>query len=122
MRLEYGFIRGDRVGGTRSRLPLKRVTDHMGWCDSPSHPCYNRLVKLPFAASHERLMREDSLYDVCLVMDWNRRCRRRGSGSAIFFHIARPDFAPTEGCVAVSPAAMRRILACIGPGTEVIVR
>lgn len=122
MRLEYGFIRGDRFGNARSQLSLQRITRRMGWCDAPLHPCYNRPVKLPFAASHEKLMRDDRLYDVCLVMDWNRRCRRRGSGSAIFFHIARADFGPTEGCVAVSPAAMRRILTCVGPGTKVIVQ
>lgn len=121
MRLEHGFFRGDRIAVPPSRLRMVRIGKKMGWCDAPSHPSYNRLVKLPFAASHERLMREDSLYDICLVMDWNRRCRRRNAGSAIFFHIARPDFAPTEGCIAVSLPAMRRLLALAGPRTDVIV-
>jgi len=121
MQLEYGFFRGDRIALPSSRLRLVRIASDMGWCDSPSHPCYNRPVRLPFAASHERLMREDGLYDVCLVMEWNRRHRRRNAGSAIFFHVARPDFAPTEGCVAVSLPAMRQLLALAGPKTHVVV-
>jgi len=121
LQLEYGFFRGDRIALPSSRLRLVRIASDMGWCDSPSHPCYNRPVRLPFAASHERLMREDGLYDVCLVMEWNRRHRRRNAGSAIFFHVARPDFAPTEGCVAVSLPAMRQLLALAGPKTHVVV-
>lgn len=121
MPVEHGFYRGDRIGLPVSRLRFVRIAGNIGWCDSPSHPSYNRPVKLPFAASHERMMRDDGLYDVCLVMDWNRRCRRRNAGSAIFFHVARPGFAPTEGCVAVSLRAMRRLLAVVRRGTDVVV-
>ena len=65
---------------------------------------------MPYRVSHERMMRDDRLYDACLVLDWNIRPRRRSRGSAIFFHLARPGFKPTEGCVAVSAQAMRRLL------------
>jgi L,D-peptidoglycan transpeptidase YkuD (ErfK/YbiS/YcfS/YnhG family) len=34
-------------------------------------------------------------------------------------HLARPDFAPTEGCVAVPPAMARRLLERIGPDTRI---
>lgn len=121
MRIERGFYRGDHIGAPLTRLSLTRIAKNMGWCDSPSHPSYNRAVRLPFAASHERMMRGDGLYDVCLVMDWNRRCRRRNAGSAIFFHVARSDFGPTEGCVAISMPAMRRLLAVVRRETDVIV-
>ena len=47
------------------------------------------------------MLSADDLYDACIVLDWNIRPRRRGRGSAIFFHLARPDFTPTQGCVAV---------------------
>ena len=55
-------------------------------------------------------MRPDRLYDCVIVLDFNVRPRRRGMGSAIFLHIAREGFAPTEGCVAVSPRVMARML------------
>lgn len=36
---------------------------------------------------------------------------RRGRGSAIFLHVARPDFAPTEGCIAAARTDLRALLA-----------
>ena len=110
MRLISAFFRGDRPGAVKTALPVQRIRKDMLWCDAPRHPAYNRPVRAPFAASHERLARNDRLYDVCIVMDWNITTRRRGGGSAIFLHIAREDYAPTEGCVALSPADMRRLL------------
>jgi len=93
-----------------SRLPLVPIRPDMGWCDAPADPNYNRPVRLPFKASHEKMERGDRLYDAVIVLDWNIRPRRRNCGSAIFLHVARPDYRPTEGCVAISPAAMRWLL------------
>ncbi len=81
-----------------------------GWCDDPASPAYNRPVRAPFTQSHQRLWRSDHLYDVCLVLDFNRRPRRYAGGSAIFFHLAHGDMRPTQGCIAIAPAAMRRLL------------
>lgn len=121
MRLEYGHYRGDRLARPATRLVLTPIRSDAGWCDAPAHPAYNRAVRLPFSASHENMTRDDRLYDIVLVMDWNRRQRRRGAGSAIFFHLARSGFQPTEGCIAVTRLALTRILAHAGPETEVIV-
>jgi L,D-peptidoglycan transpeptidase YkuD (ErfK/YbiS/YcfS/YnhG family) len=60
------------------------------------------MVRLPFEASHERLWREDHLYDLVGVLGWNDDPPRPGRGSAIFLHLARPDFGPTEGCIALA--------------------
>ncbi|MCF1484181.1 MULTISPECIES: L,D-transpeptidase family protein [Rhizobium/Agrobacterium group] len=121
MRLLYGYFRAEPRAATHSRLPLRSIRADMLWCDAPGHPAYNRPVKAPFTPSHERLQRQDRLYDVCLVMDWNVTCRKQGCGSAIFFHVARPDYTPTEGCVAISPADMRRLLAVVSQATIVTV-
>lgn len=119
MPLISGYIRGDRIVRPQSRLPLKATPQNLLWCDTPTHALYNRPVRTPFKPSHETMRRSDHIYDVCLVMDWNVRCRRRNAGSAIFFHLAKPGYKPTEGCVAVSLPAMRRLLAFIRPGTVV---
>jgi L,D-peptidoglycan transpeptidase YkuD (ErfK/YbiS/YcfS/YnhG family) len=37
-------------------------------------------------------------------------------GSAIFLHVARPDYAPTEGCVAVAREDLLALLAQARPG------
>ncbi|TCQ06738.1 L,D-peptidoglycan transpeptidase YkuD (ErfK/YbiS/YcfS/YnhG family) [Rhizobium sp. PP-F2F-G36] len=119
MPLIDGYVRADRTVPPVTRLSLKRTRGDMLWCDAPDHACYNRPVSAPFAGRHETMMRSDGLYDVCLVMDWNMRVRRRNGGSAIFFHLIRPGYQPTEGCIAVSLPAMRRILAFARKGTVV---
>jgi L,D-peptidoglycan transpeptidase YkuD (ErfK/YbiS/YcfS/YnhG family) len=65
------------------------------------------------------MMRGDGLYDICLVLDWNIRDRRRNRGSAIFFHLIRPGYEPTAGCIAVSLPNMRRLLAHMRKGSVV---
>ncbi len=109
MRLVCGFFRRGRFQA-RSSLPLKPIGPSLGWCEVPDDRNYNRPVKMPYRASHERMLREDGLYDACIVLDWNLRPRRRGRGSAIFFHLARPGYTPTQGCVAVGRAVMARLL------------
>jgi L,D-peptidoglycan transpeptidase YkuD (ErfK/YbiS/YcfS/YnhG family) len=91
----------------------------MLWCDQPNHPAYNRLVKAPFRASHEEMRRDDGLYDICLVLDWNITSRKRNGGSAIFFHLIKPGYQPTAGCIAVSLRDMKRLIGFLRKGTVV---
>ncbi|PDT83474.1 L,D-transpeptidase family protein [Sinorhizobium sp. BJ1] len=119
MKLIGGFVRSDRVSLPSTRLPMRGIRRDMLWCDAPDHASYNRPVRAPFAASHETMMRDDGLYDVCLVMDWNITCRRRQAGSAIFVHLIRPGYEPTQGCIAVSLPAMKRLIRHMRRGTAV---
>lgn len=111
------LYRPDRVRPPMTALPLAAIRETDGWCDDPRDRNYNRAVKLPYPASHERLFREDHLYDVVIVLDWNMDPSVPGRGSAIFLHIARPGYAPTEGCLAVAPADMQRLLRMIDEET-----
>ncbi|MDR6755679.1 L,D-peptidoglycan transpeptidase YkuD (ErfK/YbiS/YcfS/YnhG family) [Mycoplana sp. BE70] len=118
MRLLHGFWRADRMKGPATGLPMRRIRPGMLWCDAPESPSYNRLVDAPFRASHEEMRRTDGLYDVCLVLDWNITSRRRNRGSAIFFHLIRPGYEPTAGCVAVTAGDMMRLLPFLRRGTR----
>jgi L,D-peptidoglycan transpeptidase YkuD (ErfK/YbiS/YcfS/YnhG family) len=111
------LYRPDRVRRPVTGLPLMRLTPDAGWCDNPADRRYNRAVRLPYPASHERLWRDDGLYDIVVVLDYNLERPRPGAGSAIFLHIATSDLSPTDGCIAVRPDDMRRLLARSGPGT-----
>ncbi|KAA1179457.1 L,D-transpeptidase [Rhizobium tropici] len=117
MKLLYGFTRGDHVRFLKTALPMRRIRKDMLWCDQPDNANYNRLVKAPFKPAHEEMRRSDGLYDICLVLDWNVTSRRRHRGSAIFFHLIRPGYQPTSGCVAISLRDMRRILPLLRKGT-----
>jgi len=121
MRILGGYGRRGRFS-LRSPLPLKAISPTLGWCEAPGDRNYNRPVRMPYAASHERMLRHDNLYDACIVLDWNIRPRLRGRGSAIFFHLARPGFTPTQGCVAVTHAVMRRLLPLLSGRTVLTVK
>jgi len=109
-RLLWGYGRHSIAQMRKNRLPLHPITLENGWCDAVGDRNYNRPVSLPYPASHEVMQREDRLYDVVIVMDYNITRRMSRGGSAIFFHIAKEGFSPTEGCVAVSPLVMERLL------------
>lgn len=110
MRTLGGFFRPDAAMPRHSALTLVAIGRNDGWCDAPADANYNRPVRLPFRAGHERMWRNDRLYDAVVVLDWNIRQRARNRGSAIFLHVAKEGFRPTEGCVAIAPAAMRWLL------------
>ncbi|MBV9420719.1 MAG: L,D-transpeptidase family protein, partial [Alphaproteobacteria bacterium] len=92
-----------------------------GWCDAPSHPAYNTQIKTPFTASHETLWRDDHLYDVVIIVGFNDAPVIAGKGSAIFIHVARPDFGPTEGCIALAQDDLLELLALLLPSDAVTV-
>ncbi len=120
MKLLYGYWRPDRGSRPVTTLPMRPIRADDLWCDEPMHPAYNRPVRAPFSESHETMRREDRLYDICIVMDWNVSARKRGAGSAIFLHIARPGYQPTEGCVALSETDMRKLLQHVTSSTTLI--
>ncbi len=104
-------VRPDRVEPFETALPVSPIGEDDGWCDDPAHPDYNRPVTLPHAAGHERLWRDDGLYDVVVVTDHNSAPVVPGAGSAIFVHVAGgPDYPPTEGCVAFAREDLVSIL------------
>jgi len=114
-----GFRRGGMLTPDHAGLPLRRVGSKDGWCDAPGHAAYNQQVRLPIAASHETLLRNDVLYDFGFVLDWNIRSRKRGAGSAIFLHVAKPGFPPTQGCIALKRRDMLRLMPLLRRGTVV---
>jgi len=67
------------------------------------------------------MWREDDLYDVVVVISHNQRPRMRGLGSAVFIHIAREGFTPTEGCIALRRADLHRLLGLLRPGDRIVV-
>ncbi len=105
------FYRADRLAIPATALPREPLSPTDGWCDDPADPDYNRPVRLPHAARHEELWRRDGLYDLIGVLGWNDDPVRPGDGSAIFLHVASPDFGPTEGCVALRREHLLEVLA-----------
>lgn len=112
------LYRTDRIDAPATRLPAGAIAEDDGWCDAPGDPNYNRPVKRPYAARHERMWRDDGLYDLIVVLGHNDEPPTPGAGSAIFLHVASPDYGPTAGCIALALADLRSVLATCGPETR----
>lgn len=115
------LYRADRVPRPRTGLPVRPLRIDDGWCDAVGDSNYNRSVRHPYPASAERLWRDDALYDLIIVLDHNQRPRVQGAGSAIFVHVARPGYRPTEGCIALARHHLQLVLASAGPRTRIVV-
>lgn len=120
--LRFGLYRADRLPPPKSKLAFRPLRENDGWCDDSNDPAYNRFIRLPYKASHEKLWREDGAYDVILVMNHNDSPPQTDRGSAVFIHIAQPDDRGTLGCVALTPETMVRLLPKLKPGMIVSIQ
>lgn len=116
------FYRADRLPRPASLLPVRAITPRDAWCDDRNDRRYNRLIDRPPGEAEERLARADHLYDVIVELGWNDRPVRRGRGSAIFWHLARPGLTPTAGCVAVGGDVFARLLPRLARRCAILVR
>ncbi len=91
----------------------------MGWCDDPESEQYNKLISYPFKFRSEKLHRSDNIYDIILVLDFNMYPIRKNKGSAIFLHVAKKDFSPTKGCIAIQKHHLKKLLKMVDKKTKV---
>jgi L,D-peptidoglycan transpeptidase YkuD (ErfK/YbiS/YcfS/YnhG family) len=113
-RLVRLWWRADRAPRPRTLLPARAIRRDDAWCEDPSDRHYNRPMRLAANAPGDRLWRDDNLYDLIVELDHNTRPRVARRGSAVFMHVARPGFAPTAGCVALTATELRILLGRIG--------
>lgn len=112
------YFRNDRLVLPKVALPARPIAEHDGWCDDPRSPAYNRLVRVPNEWSHEKMWREDGLYDLVVVVGYNDDPPEGEWGSAIFLHIARDDYSPTRGCVAFTQSDLMELVTLLKPTTK----
>jgi L,D-peptidoglycan transpeptidase YkuD (ErfK/YbiS/YcfS/YnhG family) len=113
--------RADRHPRPRTLLAVRAIGPEDAWCEEPSSRHYNRPVLLDRAHSGDRLKRDDQLYDFIVEIDHNSSPRIKGRGSAVFLHLARPNFGPTAGCISMTKSAMLRLLQRLGPETKILI-
>lgn len=113
------LYRSDRLALPRTGLRGRPIGPSDGWCDDPESPVYNKWVRLPNQWRCEKLWRDDALYDLIVPIGYNDDPTVPDIGSAIFVHIARDGYAPTEGCVAFSRTDLLEILKRCGRGSRI---
>src|SRR6185312_11774159 len=117
--LRHLYFRNDRLVLPKVRLPARPIAEHDGWCDDPRSPAYNRLVRVPNEWSHEKMWREDGLYDLVVVLGYNDDPPEGEWGSAIFLHVAREDMSPTRGCIAFARNDLLELVTLLSPETRI---
>jgi L,D-peptidoglycan transpeptidase YkuD (ErfK/YbiS/YcfS/YnhG family) len=113
--------RADRHPRPRTFLPVRAIRPEDAWCEDPSSRHYNQPMRRDRDHEGDRLARADGLYDFIIEIDHNYSPRVAGRGSAVFLHLARPDFSPTAGCVSMTRSAMLRLLERLGPQTRIVI-
>jgi L,D-peptidoglycan transpeptidase YkuD (ErfK/YbiS/YcfS/YnhG family) len=118
-RLVRLWWRADRWPRPKTLLPVRSIRPLDGWCEDPADRHYNQPIRLPKGSTADHLARTDRLYDFIIELDHNTRPRIAGRGSAVFVHIARDNFGPTAGCVALEFDSLRKMLSRLGPHTRI---
>ena len=115
------LYRSDRLEKPNTMMAIRPLNVNDGWCDDPFDASYNQLVQRPFPSSHETLWRQDHIYDLIVPIGYNDAPVIPGKGSAIFIHVARPEYSLTEGCIALEKQDLLTVLEGCGPKTELII-
>ena len=113
--------RADRHLRPQTYLPVRTIRPEDAWCEDPSDRHYNQPIRLVRDQPGDRLTREDHLYDFIVEIDHNTVPRIPGRGSAVFLHLARPNFSPTAGCVSMTKSSMLRLLRRMGQQTKIMI-
>ena len=115
------YYRADKLGKMGFSISSIEISNNDGWCDDPNNKLYNQFVKFPFESSAEKLYRTDDLYDIICVINYNTDPIIPGKGSAIFLHVCKDDFTPTEGCIAVEKKVLIEISKQITAESSIII-
>ena len=115
------YYRKDRITKINSAFKLIEIKKNMGWCDDLKSKKYNQLIKLPTKYRHEKLFRNDRIYDLILVLDYNMNPVIKNKGSAIFIHIAKNNYCKTKGCIALKREDLIEIISKIKRDTKIII-
>ena len=115
------YYRTDRIAKPNTDFETVALERNDGWSDDVNDPAYNTHVKLPYTGSHEELWRDDHLYDIIVVLGYNDDPPVPGNGSAIFMHVARENYSPTAGCIALAISDLLDILRSIDSKAQICV-
>ncbi len=115
------YYRADRLGKKKFIINSSIINENDGWCDDQKSDLYNQYIQFPFQESAEHLYRDDHIYDIICVLNYNTSPIIPGRGSAIFLHMAKPDFSGTEGCIAIEREALIEIASNLTVDSTIVI-
>ena len=120
-KLKLIFYRKDKIKILKTSLKKIAIQKNMGWCDDIKSKKYNKLISFPFKYSAEKLWRKDNIYDVAIVLNYNLNPVKKNKGSAIFLHIAKKNYIPTRGCIAINEKDMLNLTTNLKKNSAIII-
>jgi L,D-peptidoglycan transpeptidase YkuD (ErfK/YbiS/YcfS/YnhG family) len=115
------FYRKDRINNLKTSMMKKIIKKNMGWCDDSSSKYYNKLIRFPFKKSAEKMWLKDRIYDILIIIDYNLKPVIKNKGSAIFLHIAKKNYSPTKGCIAINKKDILFLISKINNKTKIMI-
>ena len=94
----------------------------MGWCDDSKSKKYNQEISFPFKYSAEKLYRKDNIYDILVDIKYNHFPIIKNKGSAIFLHLSKKNYKPTNGCIGIKKKDFLKILPLINSKTKILIK
>ena len=113
------YYRPDKIKNITTDVKKIKIKKNMGWCDDSRSDSYNQQIKLPNKFGHEKLFRNDNLYDLILVLNYNINPTIKYKGSAIFIHIAKNSYKKTKGCIALKKEHLIKLISKIKTNTKI---
>jgi L,D-peptidoglycan transpeptidase YkuD (ErfK/YbiS/YcfS/YnhG family) len=113
------YYRPDKFKEIKTLIKKIKIRKNIGWCDDPKSRFYNQQIKLPTKYGHEKLYRNDNLYDLIAVLNYNINPIIKNKGSAIFLHIAKNSYQKTKGCIALKRKHLIEIISKIKKKTKI---
>jgi len=118
-KIKHILYRKDRIKKIQSKIKKGIIKKNMGWCDDSRSKDYNKIIRLPFNFSHEKLYKKENIYDIILVLNYNMNPIVKNKGSAIFIHIAKKNYKKTKGCIALKKRDLLKIISKVKKNTQV---
>ena len=106
------FVRTDRIKNLKTKYKFIPIKSNMAWSDDPNNIEYNKLIETK-NYHKEALYRDDNIYNLILIINYNTNPVIPNKGSAIFLHVSTKDYKPTNGCIAINVNDFIEILALL---------
>ena len=112
------YYRKDKFSNPETKLKKIIINKNIGWCDDINSKYYNKPIKTNNKFRHEKLFRNDGIYDLLIPINYNTKNPIKKKGSAIFIHLTK-NYKNTLGCIALKENDFLVLLKLINKKTKI---
>ena len=121
-RINYILYRQDKINLLKCNFKKIPISQSTIWSVDSKDIKYNQIRKKPCSFKHETMFRNDSCYDLVVVLDYNVNTAKKFKGSAIFLHCKEKNKNFTDGCIAVNKNELIETLKLLPKSCKIIIK